>query len=119
MTKKAINQIIHKAKGLCWHESAHNGTYPEEEKCKHCGRFMRHVQLENLDYTSRKKFLDLWDWALGQSWWTGFLREWASGDFDLDTYPQEHVENVISFGFILVAQPFFAERIAEWLKKSE
>lgn len=123
MTTEETNRVIHRARGLCWHE-VQLPPKPEVfgiKTCKHCGvesRWLYDLPW-NPDYTSRSLFLDLWDWARGQPWWVELLREWASGDFDLNTYPQDHVENILNFGFVLVAQPFFAQKVAEWLKMRE
>lgn len=118
MTKDEINRVIHKARGLCWHEEIlpFHGLI---KTCKHCGYKANVLAgsvvdfgVWNPDYTSREKFLDLWDWARAQLWWWEFGQQhgWLTpSTYDPDSQP------VLLLDENCIAQPAFASTIADFL----
>lgn len=86
MSERTDSQIIHEAKGLCWHEWV---WYPIEKNtlgnrkcyCRNCDEqnmgisINAHVQKfpSNPDYTDPTSYLEAMAWARVESWWTEFL----------------------------------------------
>ena len=67
MTNTQINQIIHEARGLCWHEF----DYVSYSKCLKCEK-EEGISTLNPDYTSWSDYGEALEWAQRQKWWTDF-----------------------------------------------
>jgi hypothetical protein len=116
MTKEEINQTITEAMGLCWHEE----ILPIRgliKKCKHCG-YKANVLAGsvlgfgewNPDWTSREKFLDLWDWCYTQDWFIKMLG-WLDG--------VNNPQILFPIDIRYISQPIFAEKVVEFMLQYE
>jgi hypothetical protein len=124
VTDQEADKIIHEAMGLPldkWYcprcklyIDGKEVTFWEEHDSR-CGGFGSHVKPE-MDYHTPEGFFACWNWAKGEEWWNLFLRDWLSNDWDLDVYPQEHIERIVNYGFILVNPDTFATTLAEFLQ---
>jgi len=83
MTDQEINQYIHEAMGLCWHEyqgiclgrerEDTQGCCCEGVKCKHCG-ITYHA--DNPNYLLHSSdWSAMIQWAVEQEWWDEFMKE--------------------------------------------
>jgi hypothetical protein len=70
---------------------------------------------DNPDFSTWEGFGKLWIWAKEQEWWVKFIRWYADNDYDLNVYPQDHVEYIINYGFSLIHPDHFADTVAKYL----
>ena len=79
------SQIIHEARGLCWHELE---TVNELKWCKLCqiGKLLVEcpVITPNPDYTDPAAYFEAMMWAREQTWWRDFIYS-IQIDIALDT----------------------------------
>ena len=113
MTDDKINETIHEARGLCWHETR-KGVWPYT--CKTCN-YHQHfdpVHTCNPDYVnSWAAFGAAWEWAQGQEWWSNFIEEtfW-------DAYSKGGLEYFRAVTHIIDPRRF-ATALAEYLKEEK
>lgn len=94
MTPDERNQIIHEAKGLCWHDFSDkrvvNG-YPEQ-LCSKCGQSWDwNCGTDTLDYSKWEHYGPMLEWAIEQEWFDTFLNAghglYEEGDMSVGIQP--------------------------------
>lgn len=83
MSERTDSQIIHEARGLCWHELE---IVNEMEWCKLCqlGKQFAECPIiaSNPDYTDPTSYLEAMAWAKKQKWWGEFIQ--PNGDISFN-----------------------------------
>jgi hypothetical protein len=130
MTRDEANRIITEVMGKCWHE-------PRLRKCVACrgtgdvgawgdgpavcpickGEGVVMMRWKNPKFFTPEGFFTAWKWAKEQEWWPLFIRDFASEEYDLDVYAEEHVDNIIIYGLSLINPAIFPMKLATYLKK--
>lgn len=94
LTREGASQIIHEARGLCWHKA----DAQNEDECVKCNHAFQHpntyepyiCERDNPSYTSDwSAYGPFLEWAKAQGWWKDYKR-WLmicdTDDIILDPY---------------------------------
>ena len=111
-TKESLNRFLTEWMGECWHEWERDreGRATICKKCK--VTFQGSKNTYGFDWTSRERFLDLWDKAKESEEWDKFIAHLTM----FTKRPNlEEVIIIINGVFDLISQPTFAEEMAKFL----
>lgn len=62
------DQIIHEARGLCWHKATFQMT-----NCIKCGENVDFQKSLNPDYSKWEYYGPMLEWAMNQEWWERYI----------------------------------------------
>ena len=121
-TPAETNQIIHEARGKCWHR--HYGRTLINDvcrwKCPFCEEIFGYAEHRDPKPKANPNYLEhgkpwgeMVEWASRQSWWTGFKHS---------LWEKTIVENKLVIGipdYYVINPSSLAEHLADYLKKEK
>lgn len=131
MSERTNSQIIHEARGLCWHDWV---WYPREENspnrkcyCRVCNEQAQGISIngymlrcpDSPDYTDPTSYLEAMAWAQEQEWWEDFVLNGMRTKIYNDEY-SDTFENVVVQAIGLILNPKLGSHaLAEFLEGRE
>lgn len=118
------NQVIHEARGFCWHEFSRaipTQRFRRENTCDRCGVHYLSTVGErdddgygHPDYATPTGFFTCWNWAKEQEWWPSFA-SYPRG-VGMARTPGAFVDKW-AITIDLIDPPIFAHALAEFLRR--